>query len=170
MAEQMLEVEYRKPIAHGTNAGYTQHIERRVEFCDECRSARRNYLRDLKARRALRPRRAPAGEACGEKRGTRAGYQRHYNAGQPSCDPCREAHADYGRVYKRNHPKPERPEPPSQTSDHVSDTVDVPYSVLGALLSSAPTEVEEWAEAQLGADIVTKAINAAGNEFMELSA
>ena len=36
----------------------------------------------------------------------------------------------------------------------------VPYEVLGRLLISVPTEVEEWTEARLGDAVVTRAIEA----------
>ena len=98
-----------------------------------------------------------------ERKIPRAGYQRHYNAGQPACDPCRKAHADYGAVYKRNHKKAkiEVTPPPPVSEAFVNAEVTVPLVVLGALLSAAPTEIEEWAEAELGSLVVTKAITAA---------
>lgn len=157
-----LDIEYRKPIAHGTSRGYQQHLERRVDLCDSCRIARREYLRFRKAQKALKPRQVPVGQACGEKRGMRAGYQRHYNAGQPACDPCRKAHADYGAVYKRNRKKQavEPASPPKVSESFINAEVTIPLAVLGALLSAAPTEVEEWAEAAIGVDVVTRAITA----------
>lgn len=41
------------------------------------------------------------------------------------------------------------------------DEVVIPIAVLGVLLAGASSEVEEWAEAQLGSDLVTFAVNAA---------
>lgn len=107
---------------------------------------------------------APVGTACAEKRGTRAGYQRHYNASECACDPCLEANTKYGIEYrtKRAKAQPEVPLPPPRVPEATlkADAV-VPLAVLGALLSAAPTEVEEWAEAELGAGLVTKAISVA---------
>lgn len=50
------------------------------------------------------------------------------------------------------------------------DEAAVPLAVLGALLIGAPTELEEWAEQQLGSDLVTLAVNAAENAELAVSA
>jgi hypothetical protein len=35
---------------HGTDAGYQRHMRRAESPCEECRAARRDYMRDLRVR------------------------------------------------------------------------------------------------------------------------
>lgn len=50
---------------------------------------------------------------------------------------------------------------PLQASATSLNEVAIPLTVLGALLVAAESAVEEWAEQQLGVELVTRAINAA---------
>lgn len=157
---QVIEIEYSKPIAHGTNAGYRQHRERRVELCDKCRAARRQYNRDLKARNAKKLQQSPIGDVCGERRGTCAGYQRHIRHGQPACDPCKQTNSKTSAMYNARRRKAKKPRTTGQPTP-ASNELLVPYEVLGALLLVAPAEVEEWVEREVGQAAVAAAVKAA---------
>lgn len=41
----------------------------------------------------------PESDNCG----TRAGYRKHANHGEPQCDDCQQAHNDYMREYMRGY-------------------------------------------------------------------
>ncbi|GAA0637990.1 hypothetical protein GCM10010174_69780 [Kutzneria viridogrisea] len=76
--------------------------------------------------------------------GSYGAYQRHYKRGETPCRPCKKAAATYIALWRAR----------SGKTKHVL----VPVQVLGALLAAAPTEVEEWAEQQIGANPVTAAV------------
>lgn len=62
--------------------------------------------------------------ACGDKRGTRAGYQRHKRHGERTCEPCRIAHNRYhaDRAYPPEDVEPQRPTGPMDPQgDHMHD-------------------------------------------------
>jgi hypothetical protein len=83
------------------------------------------------------------GEVCG----TYAMYQKHYKRGDKPCQDCAHAHAVYMNRWRRRNGR--------------TKTAAVPYAVLGELLLALPTDMEEWAEKQLGDAVVTNAIEAA---------
>ena len=78
-----------QPIAHGQVHGPRQHRARGIPLCDACRETERAYARELRAKkRAGRP--APARPALEPPPcGTRAAYDAHRRAGEPTCDKCR---------------------------------------------------------------------------------
>ena len=81
--------------------------------------------------------------------GTYAGYQQHYKRSEKPCRSCTHAHTVYMGQWR--------------TRSGKTKSALVPYDLLGALLVAAPTHLEEWAEAQLGDSVVTRAIEAASN-------
>jgi hypothetical protein len=78
--------------------------------------------------------------------GTYGAYQRHYKRGEKPCAACRKAHTAYVALYRARSGR--------------TRNAQVPYEVLGALLTAAPSELEEWAEERLGSSVVTRAIEA----------
>lgn len=91
------------------------------------------------------------GAAATDTCGTYAGYQQHYKRGERGeqiDQACRHAAAVYIGQWRARNGK----------TRHAM----VPYAVLGALLQAAPSDLEEWAEGQLGDAVVTVAIEAAG--------
>lgn len=80
-----------------------------------------------------------------DKCGTYAGYQAHYKRGEKACGPCMHAQAVYVGQWRARSGR--------------TLNAKVPYHVLGALLESASTELEEWVEDLLGDAVVTNALN-----------
>lgn len=79
--------------------------------------------------------------------GTYAAYQQHYKRGEKPCAACRHAATVYQGQWRVRNGR--------------TDAALVPYAVLGALLLAAPTDLEEWAEKQLGDAVMTRALEAA---------
>lgn len=78
----------RKPIEHGTIGGYRAHYRHGdLPVCEACRQADREA-------RGLQPFRSGR---CG----TRYGYMRHGRLGEPACDACKRAQADYQEEWAR---------------------------------------------------------------------
>lgn len=77
--------------------------------------------------------------------GTYGGYQAHYRRGTKPCPDCTHAQTVYVGQWRARSGR--------------TKNAKVPYTVLGALLESAPAEVEEWAEQQLGDAVVTNALD-----------
>lgn len=70
---------------------------------------------------------------------------------------------------QQKRPARNMPTGPKRQRDRAA-AVTVPWEVLGALLATASTAVEEWAEQQIGADVVTQAIDATPQRFQTLTA
>ena len=76
----------RKPLPHGSNAGYHGHMRRKEQPCESCREAHREYNRQHDHRAV---RQVP----CGTERG----YHAHLSAKERTCRACKDAHAIHRR-------------------------------------------------------------------------
>lgn len=90
---------FRPPLARykcGTVAGVKAHKRCAEALCARCALVQAASATDAKAQPV-------AGLACGEKRGTPAGYTRHRRHGEPPCTECREAnHVAYSNTRKHS--------------------------------------------------------------------
>lgn len=79
--------------------------------------------------------------------GTYAGYMKHRRDGEKPCTACNRAQNE-SRLARRART--------GQTRNAM-----IPLAVLGTLLYSAPSDVEEWAEQQLGPALTQRALSVA---------
>lgn len=73
----------------GTNAAYVRHRARGEQPCDECTTARREYVASQR-RTDPEARRKPRAKC-----GTYSGAVRHYRLKEKLCEPCAQARRDY---------------------------------------------------------------------------
>jgi hypothetical protein len=82
--------------------------------------------------------------------GTYAGYMKHRHNGERPCAACKRAQNEYTQARRVR---------TGQTRNAM-----VPLAVLGTLLCAAPSDVEEWAEQQLGPALTQRALSVACQE------
>lgn len=83
--------------------------------------------------------------------GTYGGYQQHHRDGTEVCGPCNHAHSVYMGQWR--------------VRSGITKNAQVPYGLLGLLLWSAPTAVEELAEQVLGDAVLTRAMEDAAESI-----
>lgn len=91
----------------GTVAAAHRHYREKEPLCTPCREAVRAYDRDRKQRyREENPQ--PPKPRKHKPCGTHAAAVRHYERGEPLCEPCRQAKSEYERELRQRTPKPAR--------------------------------------------------------------
>ncbi len=105
----------RKPIQHGTTAGYAAHKRRGDDRCDACWDAEAAHARArLAEKRRTQPRKTSTNKGGRPvqpiRHGTPAGHAAHRRREEQPCTECREANARYRADLKKTGPRMVRDE------------------------------------------------------------